>query len=154
MLCSRILLEAGSESVKKAWLPRIASGERVFALALTEAQYGWSPESLRTRASKEGKDFLLTGTKVFVHDALHATDLLVAARTGASEVSLFRVDAKAQGVAIRTLEGFVAGLCEVTLEGARASAADVVGDSASGWAALERAALAVTPVLCAYKVGG
>src|SRR6478672_3616729 len=42
VLCARILLEAASESAKKAWLPRIASGERVFALALTEAQYGWS----------------------------------------------------------------------------------------------------------------
>jgi alkylation response protein AidB-like acyl-CoA dehydrogenase len=45
-------------------------------------------------------------------------------------------------------------LCEVTLEGAKASAGDVIGDAASAWAALERAALAVTPVLCAYKVGG
>jgi alkylation response protein AidB-like acyl-CoA dehydrogenase len=154
VLSARILLEAGSEAVKKAWLPRIASGERVFALAVTEGQYGWSPESIHTRASAQGKDFLLTGTKVFVHDALHATDLIVAARTGASQVSLFRVDAKAPGVAVRALEGFITGLCEVTLEGAKVTAADAIGDAASAWGAMELAALAVTPVLCAYKVGG
>src|SRR3954463_2846612 len=44
VLCARILLDSGSDEVKRAWLPRIASGERIFALALTEAQYGWSAE--------------------------------------------------------------------------------------------------------------
>ena len=38
VLCARILVEAASEAQKKEWLPQIASGERVFALALTEAQ--------------------------------------------------------------------------------------------------------------------
>ena len=57
VLCARILLEAASESTKKAWLPRIASGERVFALALTEAQYGWSADSIRLKASKGGQGF-------------------------------------------------------------------------------------------------
>ena len=52
VLCARILLEAASESTKKAWLPRIASGERVFALALTEAQYGWSADSIRLKAKQ------------------------------------------------------------------------------------------------------
>src|SRR5688572_19831742 len=44
VLCARILLDSGTEDVKRTWLPLIASGERVFALALTEAQYGWSGE--------------------------------------------------------------------------------------------------------------
>jgi alkylation response protein AidB-like acyl-CoA dehydrogenase len=155
VLCARTLLEAASESTKKSWLPRIASGERVFALALTEAQYGWSADSIRLKAKNEGKDFLLTGTKVFVHDALYASDLLVAARIeGAADVSLFRVEAKAPGVAIRTLEGFLTGLCEVTFDNVRVSGGDLIGTAGAAWDALERTMLAVIPVLCAYKVGG
>src|SRR5215210_5484030 len=112
VLCARILLEAASESVKKAWLPKIASGERVFALAVTEAQYGWSADSIRLKAKSEREGYVLSGAKVFVHDALHASDLLVAARIESGGVSLFCVDAKAPGVATRALDGFLTGLCE------------------------------------------
>jgi alkylation response protein AidB-like acyl-CoA dehydrogenase len=152
VLCARILLESGAESLKREWLPRIADGTRVFALALTEARYGWSRETIRTRAAKEPDGFVLNGTKAFVFDALHATDLVVAARTD-SGIELFRVDAKAPGVAIRSLEGFLTGVCEVILEHVRVSAADRF-DTGDGWDTLERALLAAAPVLCAFKVGG
>ena len=151
VLCARILMEAAGDTLKKAWLPRIASGERVFALALTEQQYNWSAHGLRTHAKRTGNDYVLSGTKVFVHDALHATDLLVAARVdGAANISLIRVDAKAAGVVVRALDGFITGMTEVLLDNVKVSAADVIAD---GWPAAERAMLTVTPVLCAYKVG-
>ena len=155
VLCARILLEAAAESTRKAWLPRIASGERIFALALTEAQYGWSADNIRLTARNEGKDFLLTGAKLFVHEALYASDLLVAARieSGAG-ISLFRVDARAPGVAIRTLDGFLTGMSEVIFDNVRVSGDDLIGAAGSAWDALERATLAAIPVLCAYKVGG
>lgn len=154
VLCARILLEAASEDARKAWLPRIASGERVFALALTEGQYGWSAESIRLTARSDGSDLVLNGTKVFVHDALHATDLLVAACiNGAAGVSLIRVDAKAAGVDVRALDGFITGMSEVTFDDVHASSGDLIGSAGGAWAPLERAMLAVTPVLCAYKVG-
>jgi alkylation response protein AidB-like acyl-CoA dehydrogenase len=155
VLCARILLEAASENVKKAWLPRIASGERVFALALTEAQYGWSADSIRLQARNDREGFVLTGTKVFVYDALYASDLLVPARIeGEADVSLFHVDVGASGVAIRTLDGFLSGMCEVTFDNVRVRGSDLIGTQGAGWNALERAMLAVTPVLCAYQVGG
>ena len=152
VLCARILLEVAGDSTRQAWLPRIASGERVFALALTEAQYGWSADSIRLQAKRDGNDFVLSGTKVFVHDALSASDLLVAARVeGEAGVSLLRIDARAPGVAIRTLDGFLTGMSEVSFDNARVSGGDLIGTT---WDALERAMLAATPVLCAYKVGG
>ncbi len=151
VLCARILMEAGSDELKNAWLPRIASGERVFALALTESQYAWSADGVRATAKRAGSDYTLTGTKVFVHDANFATDLLVVARIeGGKSVSVLRVDAKAPGVAIRTLDGFVTGICEVLLDNVAVSAGDVMVDA---WPVAERAMLTVTPVLCAYKVG-
>jgi alkylation response protein AidB-like acyl-CoA dehydrogenase len=155
VLCARILLETASETVKKAWLPRIASGERVFAFALTEAQYGWSPEKIRLTAKSEREGYVLNGEKAFVHDALNATDLLVVARVeGTSGVSLFHVDTKTPGVAIRTLEGFLAGLCEVKLDSVRLRGSELVSSTDDAWNGIERATLAAVPVLCAYKVGG
>ena len=151
VLCARILMEAGSDTLKKVWLPRIASGERVFALALTESQYGWTADNVRAAAKRAGSDYTLSGTKVFVHDANFATDLLVVARVeGSKGVSVLRVDAKATGVAIRTLDGFITGMCEVLLDNVKVATADIISD---GWPAAERAMLSVTPVLCAYKVG-
>ncbi len=155
VLCAKILLESAGASMQKAWLPRIASGERVFALAQTEAQYGWSADSIRLTAKSEGANFVLTGAKVFVHDAAYATDLLVVARIeGTAGISLLRVDATAPGVAIRPLEGFLTGMSEVTFASVRASGDDLIGAAGSAWDALERATLAAIPVLCAYKVGG
>ena len=155
VLCARILLEAAGEGAKKTWLPKIASGERVFALALTEAQYGWSADTIRLMARKAGADFLLSGAKVFVHDAQYATDLLVSARIeGSAGVNVFRVDARAPGVAIRALDGFLTGMSEVTFDNVRAGGGDLIGAAGAAWDALERALLAATPVLCAYKVGG
>jgi alkylation response protein AidB-like acyl-CoA dehydrogenase len=155
ILCARVLLESATDAQKKAWLPQVASGERVFALALTEDQFGWTPERIRFVAQRDGKDFLLTGAKVFVHDALFATDLLVLVRTQpGSGLSLVRVDAKAKGVAIRALDGFLAGMSEVCFENVRVNAADLVGKADAAWDALERAMLTAIPVLCAYKVGG
>lgn len=151
VLCARMLQEAASDEQKKAWLPKIAGGERVFALALTEQQYNWSANGIRSYAKRDGGGYTLSGTKVFVHDALHATDLLVAARVdGAAQISLVRVDAKAAGVSIRGLDGFITGLAEVVLDNVKIAAADIM---ANAWPAAERAMLAVTPVLCAYKVG-
>ena len=151
VLCARIVMEAGSDAQKKAWLPQIASGEHVYALALTEQQYNWSANGIRTYAKRDGGGYVLSGTKVFVHDGLYATDLLVAARVdGAAQISLVRVNAKSAGVAVRGLDGFITGMSEVVLNNVKVAEADVL---ANAWPAAERAMLAVTPVLCAYKVG-
>ena len=155
VLCARILLEAADEKTKKAWLPKIASGERVFALALTEAQYSWSMDMVRLQARKENGQFVLNGTKLYVHDAAYASDLLVAARAeGSAGVSLFRVDAKAKGVGVRALDGFLTDQCEVTFENVRVESGDLIGSAGGAEGALDRAMLAAIPVLCAYKVGG
>ena len=153
VLCARLLLEAATEQQKKQLLPPLASGERVFALAVTEPAYGWTPEHVRMKAVKDGKGLKLSGRKVYVHDAAFATDLLIMVRTD-SGVSLVRVDAKASGVTIRPLDGFVSSMAEVAFENVAVSAEDVIGAQGSAWEALARAMRSAIPVLCAYKVGG
>lgn len=153
VLCARLLLEAGSDAQKKRWLPQIASGERVYALAATESHYGWSADYVRMKAVKDGAGYKLTGTKSFVHDAMYASDLLVLARTDEG-VTLMRVDTRSSGVTIRTLQGFVQSLAEVSFDKVSVSADDVIGKPGSAWEALHRTILQTAPVLCAYKVGG
>ena len=127
VLGAHILLEAATPAQQQAWLPAVASGQKVFALALTEAQYGWSPERVRMSARQEGGGYVVSGAKTMVHDAAHATDLLLPVRLdGAGALSLLRVDAKAQGVSIRVLPGFLTSVCEVVLDNVRVGKDDLV----------------------------
>jgi len=153
VLCARLLLESASDAQKKKLLPLIASGERVFALAATESNYGWSADYVRMKAAKDGTGYKLSGTKAFVHDAMYATDLLVLVRTD-DGISLVRVDARSSGVKIRALQGFVQSLAEVSFDKVAVSADDVIGKTGAAWDALHRTVLQTAPILCAYKVGG
>ena len=149
VLSASIILEAGTASQKKDWLPELATGTRVFVTAITEAQYGWTERHVQMIALAKGSDYNLSGVKLFVQDAANATDLLVAARVD-GEVALFRIDAKASGVSIRPLDGFISGTTEIIFDNVAVSGADRLND---GWDAFERAAQPAIPILCAYKAG-
>jgi glutaryl-CoA dehydrogenase len=56
----------GSEEQKRAWLPRLAAGEAIGCFGLTEADSGSDPASMRTVARRDGKDWVLTGTKMWI----------------------------------------------------------------------------------------
>jgi acyl-CoA dehydrogenase len=160
VLGALVVLETGSEEQKKGVLPAVASGRAVLALALTEPAFSWEPMGVQMRAARRGADYVLNGTKLFVMDAAAATHLIVAARTRASEnpaagISLFLVDAKAPGISVRRLDGFLAGRnFEVKFDSVKVPSEALMGKAGGGWAPLSRAMELATPVLCAYKVGG
>ena len=56
----------GSEEQKQEWLPRLASGEAIGCFGLTEADFGSNPAGMRTRARRDGSDWILTGTKMWI----------------------------------------------------------------------------------------
>ncbi|MEV0336934.1 acyl-CoA dehydrogenase family protein [Nocardia sp. NPDC050717] len=56
----------GSEEQKNEWLPQLAAGEAVGCFGLTEPDFGSNPASMRTRARRDGTDWILTGTKVWI----------------------------------------------------------------------------------------
>jgi len=159
VLGASAVLGCGTEDQRREILPRIAAGEQILALAYTEPDYGWGPESVRLTARRDGPDYILDGVKLFVHDAAAATHLLCVARTGdgpdpTAGLSVFLVDRSEPGVSVRTLPGFTAGLAEVRFEGVRVPAGAVLGEPGAAWPGLSRALLKAIPVLCAYKVGG
>lgn len=147
------VLKGGNDSQKKDWLPGVADGSRILAAAVTEADYGWTPDRVQLSATKDGSDYVLNGTKVFVHDAGSATHLLTMARTEVG-LSLFSVDAKADGVAVRPLDGFMSGVTEVKYTNVKVPGSDLLGVDGAGWDLFWQAAMPSLPILCAYKVGG
>ncbi len=91
----------GSEAQKQHWLPKMISGEAVGALAMTEPGAGSDVQGIRTNAVRDGDEWILNGSKIFITNGIHADVVIVAAITdpgeGAKGTSLFLVDASLPG---------------------------------------------------------
>ena len=91
----------GSEAQKQQWLPRMVTGEVVGALAMTEPGAGSDVQAIRTNAVRDGDEWILNGSKIFITNGIHADLVIVAAITdpgkGARGTSLFLVDAHLPG---------------------------------------------------------
>ena len=98
VLGARLIAESGREDLKGAWLPRIAAGQAVVALAIDEAARH-RPDKIATTAAASAGGTTLDGEKVLVVDGHVADLLLVVAKLG-NGTAVFAVDAKAKGVAI------------------------------------------------------
>ena len=95
---------AGSDDLKKKYLPAVASGEAVAAFAISEAQAGSDVSATAMRARKDGGDFVLDGEKTWISNAGIADFYTVFARTGeapgAKGMSAFVVDAATNGLEV------------------------------------------------------
>ncbi len=91
----------GTEEQKQQWLPRMVSGEVVGALGMTEPGAGSDVQSIRTNAVRDGDEWILNGSKIFITNGIHADLVIVAAITdpgkGAKGTSLFLVDTSLPG---------------------------------------------------------
>jgi alkylation response protein AidB-like acyl-CoA dehydrogenase len=151
------MLEAGTDEQRARVLPAVAQGRVILAVALTDPGMSWGPHGVTLRPARRGDAYVLNGIKPFVGDAVAATDLIVAVRTGdaAEHISLLLIDKDAPGVSARVLPGFLGWQCEVTFDNVEVPAANLLGGRENtGWAALERVLERALPILCAYQVGG
>jgi acyl-CoA dehydrogenase len=96
---------AGSDEQKRRYLPKVASGDAIAAFAITEPDAGSDVASLKTLATRRGKNFCLTGTKRFISNAGIADHYIVFASTEpekkAKGVSAFIVDANVAGLIVK-----------------------------------------------------
>ncbi|MDX3520574.1 acyl-CoA dehydrogenase family protein [Streptomyces scabiei] len=99
--CPPYLVELGTEEQKRRWLPGIASGELISAIAMTEPSGGSDLAALKTTAVRDGGNWLINGSKTFITNGHQADLVIVAARTGPGErakgISLFVVEAGTPG---------------------------------------------------------
>jgi long-chain-acyl-CoA dehydrogenase len=96
------IVHYGSQEQKQRWLPQLATGEMIGAIAMTEPGTGSDLQSIRTSARRDGNGYRLSGQKTFITNGQNANLVLVAAKTdpagGARGISLFGVDTdKAEG---------------------------------------------------------
>ncbi len=132
VLGTGLILASGSESQKAEWLPKIASGETLTALALDETNHH-NPQNTAMTAKKKGDNYVLKGEKKFVIDGHIADTLIVVARTSGKAgdtqgISMFLVDAKAKGVSItRTHMVDSRNAANITFDGVSVPASDALG---------------------------
>ncbi|MFN3815575.1 acyl-CoA dehydrogenase family protein [Brevundimonas sp.] len=142
---SATALKAGSGEQQAAWLPRIAAGEAIVALAVDEAGKH-APHRIKTTAERSGNGFKLNGNKGFVLDGHVADALIVAARTsgeaggeGMDGLTLFLIDPKAAGLEIeRTAMVDAHNAARVTLSDVEVTADAVLGPVDGGGEIIER----------------
>lgn len=94
-LAAHYILDYGTEAQKQRWLPKMASGELLAGIALTEPGCGSDLKALRTKARRDGGDYLIDGAKTFITNGFTANLLVVAVRTG---------EAGSRGVSLMVLE--------------------------------------------------
>ena len=81
-IVAHYILTYGTEEQKKRWLPKMASGEMIGAIAMTEPGAGSDLQALRTTAVRDGDDFVVNGSKTFISNGMHADLVVIVARTG------------------------------------------------------------------------
>jgi acyl-CoA dehydrogenase len=91
----------GSEAQKKHWLPKMVAGEAIGSLGMTEPHAGSDLKAIRTKAVRDGDDFVISGQKVFISNGQLCDVIVLATKTdsaaGAKGVTLFLVDTSLPG---------------------------------------------------------
>jgi len=135
------LLRYGSEHQKRQWLPRMAAGKVIGAVAMTEPRGGSDLRRIETKAIRDGDDFVISGQKVFISNGQLADLVVVAAKTGGGEdaegITLFLVEGDREGFKRgRNLEkiGLKAqDTSELFFDGVRVPTTNVLGQEGNGF---------------------
>ncbi|MCX5389748.1 acyl-CoA dehydrogenase family protein [Streptomyces sp. NBC_00094] len=140
-LVAKTIATWGTEDQKHAWLPRLASGEALGCFGLTEPGTGSDAGNLTTRAVRDGDDYLVSGTKMFITNGTWADVVLLFARTndtpGHKGISAFLVPTDTPGLTRRAVHGKLGlrgqATAELVLEDVRVPAAAMLGPEGKGF---------------------
>jgi len=138
------IAEWGTEEQKKDILAKVCEGKAILTWALTEPSARYEAGAVQVKATPEGDDYVISGTKLFVHDANVADYIIVVARTAeranAEEgITLFIVDGKSPGIStvvLRTIAGDKQ--CEVTLDKVKVPKGNILGQVDQGWGMVKK----------------
>ncbi|UOY03470.1 acyl-CoA dehydrogenase family protein [Blastococcus sp. PRF04-17] len=158
------LIEADDPALIEKVVRPVLAGEKIVSLAVTEPDAGSDVANLRTRAVRDGGDFVVTGTKLYITSATRADFFTVAVRTGgdgARGISLLLVDRDTPGLSVspplRKMGWLCSDTAEVRFDEVRVPADHLIGEEDSGFYAImkqfapERLSLAVQAYATAQR---
>ncbi|MFJ8587133.1 acyl-CoA dehydrogenase family protein [Streptomyces sp. NPDC093595] len=140
-LVAKTVAAWGDEEQKRHWLPRLTAGDALGCFGLTEPGTGSDAGNLTTRAVRDGDDYVINGTKMFITNGTWADVVLLFARTGDAPghrgVSAFLVPAGTPGLTRRALHGKLGlrgqATAELVLEDVRVPASALLGPEGKGF---------------------
>jgi acyl-CoA dehydrogenase len=144
-MASPHLVNAGSRVQLEKYLPGVIRGERITAIAVTEPDAGSDVAGIRTRARRDGADWVLNGAKMFITNGVHADLYFVAARTdpdakGSRGISMFIVEKGTPGFRVGRALNKTGWLCsdtaELVFEDCRVPAGNLLGEENAGFYAV------------------
>ena len=134
------LMASADEEQKQRWLPGVASGEQILAIAMTEPGTGSDLAAIKTSAKRDGEGFVLSGAKTFITNGINADLVVVAARTSDDKhggISLFVVergmDGFERGKQIEKLGQHASDTSELFFNDVRLPAENLLGAVGSGF---------------------
>jgi alkylation response protein AidB-like acyl-CoA dehydrogenase len=139
-ICLPYFMESADDEQKARWLPKIASGEQILAVAMTEPGTGSDLAAIKTRAKRDGDEWVINGSKTFITNGINCDLVIVAARTSDDKhggLSLIVVEADAPGFArgkqIEKLGQHASDTAELFFEDCRVPAENLLGEEGSGF---------------------
>jgi alkylation response protein AidB-like acyl-CoA dehydrogenase len=154
---------AGTDEQQDRWLPGLASGEQLVAFALTEADAGSDPSGIRTRAVRDGDEYVISGSKRFISQGSVADLVIVFAVTNpdadkaSHRLSAFVVESDRPGFTVARLEHKMgirgSPTAELAFDGVRVPVTHRLGDEGQGFAIAMRTFERSRPGIAAQAVG-
>ncbi|MGV0836892.1 acyl-CoA dehydrogenase family protein [Mycolicibacterium thermoresistibile] len=140
LLAAAAIITSGTAAQKDHFLPRIRSGEHIWCQLFSEPDAGSDLAGLRTRARRDGDDFIVDGQKVWTTNGQHADWGYLLARTDPDApkhagITAFALDMRTHGVTVRPLREITgtSDFNEVFLDGVRIPAGRAIGGVNDGW---------------------
>lgn len=136
------VMALGSEGLKQSIAPRVLAGEALIALAVTEPAGGSDVANVRTRAVRDGDDYVVDGEKTLITSGCRADWLTTAVRTGgpgAAGLSFLVIDARSPGISRTPLEKmgwWMSDTASISFSGVRVPAVNLVGVENGGFAGI------------------
>jgi acyl-CoA dehydrogenase len=135
-LVAHYLLDCGTDEQRKRWLPRMATGELFAGIAMTEPGAGSDLQAIRTRAVRDGDDYVINGAKTFITNGHSGNLLAVVVKTdpalGAKGLSLIVVETEGLagfrvGRILEKIGNHASDTCELFFDDVRVPAANLIG---------------------------